>query len=174
MPATENLNKTEWSSLTGLILDGGYEMKEPLELEVNSALFKIRILGGWGQEATVRLYHADLAQAEEQLSFWQTLREWPHPNVSIPLAAGYRWLGDVGVVYVILPIPDEKLSGVLAERALAVEEASEEDRNIASALGHLHACGLAHGSVGPANIWAVGNAIQLSVESVRRQGADLL
>jgi hypothetical protein len=175
MPATENLvNKTEWSSLTGLILDGGYEMKEPLELEVSSALFKIRILGGWGQEATVRLYHADLAQAEEQLSFWQTLREWPHPNVSTPLAAGYRWLGDVGVVYVILPIPDEKLSAVVVERALAVEEATEVVRNIASALGHLHACGLAHGSIAPENVWAVGNAIQVSVEGIRRQGADLL
>ena len=63
MPVIENLvNKTEWSSLTGLILDGGYEMKEPLELEQASALFKIRVLGGWGQEAFVRLYHADLAQ----------------------------------------------------------------------------------------------------------------
>ena len=60
MPVIENLvNKTEWSSLTGLILDGGYEMKEPLELEVASALFKIRVLGGWGQEALVRLYDAD-------------------------------------------------------------------------------------------------------------------
>jgi serine/threonine protein kinase len=175
MPVIENLvNKTEWSSLTGLILDGGYEMKEPLELEQASALFKIRVLGGWGQEALVRLYHADLAQAEEQLSFWQTLREWPHPNVSTPLAAGYRWLGDVGVVYIVLPIPDEKLSTVLTERALAEGEATEVVRNIASALGHLHACGLAHGSIAPETVLAIGNSIQVSVESVRRQGADLL
>jgi serine/threonine protein kinase len=175
MPVIENLvNKTEWSSLTGLILDGGYEMKEPLELEQASALFKIRVLGGWGQEALVRLYHADLAQAEEQLSFWQTLREWPHPNVSTPLAAGYRWLGDVGVVYIVLPIPDEKLSTVLMERALAEGEATEVVRNIASALGHLHACGLAHGSIAPETVLAIGNSIQVSVESVRRQGADLL
>ncbi|HEY1947008.1 MAG TPA: protein kinase [Bryobacteraceae bacterium] len=168
------MNKTEWSSLTGLILDGGYEMKEPLELEGASALFKIRVLGGWGQEALVRLYHADLAQAEEQLSFWQTLREWPHPNVSTPLAAGYRWLGDVGVVYIVLPIPDEKLSGVLVERSLTEGEATEVVRNIASALGHLHACGLAHGSIAPETVLAIGNSIQVSVESVRRQGADLL
>ena len=175
MPVIENLvNKTEWSSLTGLILDGGYEMKEPLELEGASALFKIRVLGGWGQEALVRLYHADLAQAEEQLSFWQTLREWPHPNVSTPLAAGYRWLGDVGVVYIVLPIPDEKLSGVLVERSLTEGEATEVVRNIASALGHLHACGLAHGSIAPETVLAIGNSIQVSVESVRRQGADLL
>jgi serine/threonine protein kinase len=175
MPAFENLvNKTEWSSLTGLILDGGYEMKEPLELEEASALFKIRVLGGWGQEALVRLYHADLAQAEEQLSFWQTLREWPHPNVSTPLAAGYRWLGDVGVVYIVLPIPDEKLSSVLVERPLTEGEATEVVRNIASGLGHLHACGLMHGSIAPETVLAIANAMQVSVESVRRQGADLL
>jgi len=157
-----------------MILDGGYELKEPLALEQASAIFKVRILGSNGQEATVNFYEADLAQAEEQLSFWQTLREWPHPNVSTPLAAGYRWLGEVGVVYVVLPIPDEKLSVVLRERRLTAIEAAEVARSIMSALGHVHACGLAHGGISPETVLAVGESIQISTESVRRQGAELL
>ena len=90
------------------------------------------------------------------------------------LGCGLSLAGGCGVVYIVLPIPDEKLSGVLVERPLTEGEATEVVRNIASALGHLHACGLAHGSIAPETVLAIGNSIQVSVESVRRQGADLL
>ncbi len=168
------VKKTDWPALTGVILDGGYELKEPFALDETSATFKVRILGSCGQEATVSFFQADLAQAEEQLSFWQTLREWPHPNINLPLAAGYRWLGEVGAVYAVLPIPDERLSGVLKERHLDAAEAGEVVRSVTGALGHLHACGLAHGAISPDTVLALGDSVQLSTGSVRRQGADLL
>jgi Protein kinase domain len=175
MTDTEILvKKTAWLTLPGVILDGGFELKGALATGETSATFGARILGAGGQEATVSFYQADLAQAEEQLSFWQTLREWPHPNLSTPLAAGYRWLGDTGVVYLVLPIPDEKLSGVLRERALDADEAAELVRSVASALGHLHACGLAHGNISPETVLATRDAVQLSTDAVRRQGAELL
>ena len=58
---TENLTavatKIDWSSLSGVILDGGYELKEVLETRDNAARVRVRILGSGGKTATAYFMH---------------------------------------------------------------------------------------------------------------------
>jgi hypothetical protein len=158
----------DWPNLEGVILDGGYELKQALGHTPAAASFRVRVLGGAGLEATARFHRADMAQASEQLALWELLRELPHRNVTAPLAAGCKSVNGHNTVYVVLGIPDDTLSALAGERALTEEEAREVLTSAAKGLGHLHANGLAHGCVSPAAILAHGDSIQLAGECVRK------
>jgi hypothetical protein len=158
----------EWPSLEGAILDGGYELKQELGHTASAATFQVRVLGGAGLQATAIFHRADAAQASEQLALWQLLRELRHRHLTAPLAFGRKSVAGRDTVYVVLGIPDDKLSALAGERALTEEEAREVLRSSAKALGHLHANGLAHGCVSPETILAHGDSIQLACECVRK------
>jgi len=171
---TENLTavatKIDWSSLSGVILDGGYELKEVLETRDNAARVRVRILGSGGKTATAYFMHLEPADAEDQLDIWTTLREAPHPNLNRPAALGKREVSGLQTVYMLLPDADEKLAAVVPERPLEWEEAAEVLQSCEKALAHLHAHGLLHGSVSPQSVEAVGYSVQLNTESVYRIG----
>jgi hypothetical protein len=158
----------EWPSLEGAILDGGYELKHALGHTAEYASFQVRVLGGAGLEATAKFHRADAARASEQLALWELLRELRHRNVTATLAFGRKSVNGHETVYVVLGIPDDKLSALAGERALTEEEAREVLRSAARALAHLHANGLAHGCVSPDTILAQGDSIQLAGECVRK------
>ena len=158
----------EWPSLAGAILDGGYELRRALGHTAAAATFQVRVLGGAGLEATAKFHRANATQAGEQLALWELLRELRHRNVTAPLAFGRKSVNGHDTVYVVLGIPDDKLSALAGERALTEEEAREVLRSAARALGHLHANGLAHGCISPDTILAHGDSIQLAGECVRR------
>jgi hypothetical protein len=171
-PSTEEIAAgPNWSSLSGVALDGGYELKRAIQSAPGSATFQVRVLGSGGLEATARFYYADPALLDEQLALWLTLPELSHPNLSIPLAAGRRRIGELETAYVVLPIPDEKLSGVLTERALDEREAIEVMESVSAALAHLHSYGFAHGCVSPETVLAVGPSVQLASENLRKLNA---
>jgi hypothetical protein len=157
-----------WPSLEGAILDGGYELKHALGHTAAAATFQVRVLGGAGLKATAKFHRAEAAQAGEQLALWKLLRELPHRNVSAPLAFGRKSVDGQDTVYVVLGIPDDRLSALAGERALTEEEAREVMRSAARALAHLHANGLAHGCVSPDTMVAHGDSIQLAGECVRK------
>jgi hypothetical protein len=157
-----------WKLLPGTILDGGYEMQELLEADERKARFKIRVLGDRTIDAFASFFPVSGTAAQEQIEAWELLRRVPHANVSKPLAAGRRELDGAEVVYVVLRNADETLNGVLGERALKAEEATEVLLNGARALEHLSRHGLVHGSLSPEQVLAVGDSIQLSAEGVRK------
>jgi serine/threonine protein kinase len=162
--------KIDWASLSGVILDGGCELKEALEVREDSAKLRVRILGSGGQMGSAYFLSLPPKDADDQLDIWETLREVQHPNLSRPLAVGKRQVSGVETVYLVLPDPDEKLAAVVPERPLEWEEAAEVLQSLEKGLAHLHAYGLMHGSVSPETVQAVGYTIQLSTESVRRLG----
>ena|GEM_PF-2322705 len=159
---------SEWSSLEGVILDGGYELKNAIAPTDTDAAFRVRVLGGAGLEATAQFYLTPAPDAERQLMLWQLLRELPHRNITTPFAAGRRIVNGNETAYVVLGIPDDKLSGIAGERPLSEAEAREVIRSAARALGHLHANGLAHGCISASTVLANGDSIQLAGECVRR------
>src|SRR5438105_4596973 len=107
-----------WPGLEGAILDGGYELKRRLRHTAETATFQVRVLGGAGLEATAKFHKAEEAQAGEQLALWELLRELRHRNVTAPLAFGRKSVNGHDTVYVVLGIPDDRLSAVAGERAL--------------------------------------------------------
>ena len=136
----------EWTSLVGAVLEGGYELKRLLSHSAEGAVFQVRVLGGAGLELTAKFHRAGPSQSAGQLAIWELLRELPHRNLSAPVASGRKIVDGRQTVYVLLAIPDDRLSSLPGERALTEEEAREVLRSSIKALGHLHANGLAHGT----------------------------
>ena len=158
----------EWTSLEGAVLEGGYELKRLLSHSAERAVFQVRVLGGAGLELTAKFHRAGPSQSAGQLAIWELLRELPHRNLSAPVASGRKIVDGRQTVYVLLAIPDDRLSSVPGERALTEEEARKVLRSSIKALGHLHANGLAHGCISPDQILAHGETIQLAGECVRK------
>jgi hypothetical protein len=158
---------SEWRLLQGVILDGGYELKNAIELNDAEAVFKVHVLGAGGLEAIARFYSAEPPALDAQLLLWEAVKALRHPNLATPLAAGRKSIGGAEAVYVVLGIPDERLVGVLAERALSEEESVDVFQSAAKALTHLHANGLTHGCVSPETVLANGESVQLAGECVR-------
>jgi eukaryotic-like serine/threonine-protein kinase len=168
---SEEIHTTpDWTSLSGRVLEGGYEVQELLEAEHDRAKYKIRVLGGGGVEAFADFVRAEGAAAEDQVQLWEAARELQHPNLNTPLTTGQTQQDGVDLIYVVLRKPDEILSSALLERPLACDEAGEVLASISRALEHLHQQDLVHGCVSPEQILATGDSIQLSTEWVRRAG----
>ena len=160
--------ESAWHNLQGVILDGGYELKDALELSDRAAAFKVRILGSGGREGTAYFLQLDSKDATDQIDIWETLREIRHPNLAPPMATGRRDVSGAEAIYVVMGDPDEKLISIIPERPIEWEEAAELLSSVEKALSHLHAYGLVHGCVSPETVGAVGYSIQLSTECVRR------
>ncbi len=168
--ATALATKIDWSSLSGVILDGGYELKEVLDGRDDGAKLRVRILGSGGKTGTAYFLHLDSAAADDQFDIWQTLRDAPHPNINRPAALGRRDVAGYYTIYFVLADADEKLSSVVPERPLEWEEAAEVLHSCEKGLAHLHAHGLIHGSLSPETVEAVGYSVLLNTENVRRLG----
>jgi TonB family protein len=65
---------------------------------------------------------------------------------------------------------EENLSQVVSERPLTENEATEMLKPAVAALAYLHARGLVHGRIKPANIMANGDELKLSSDDLRRRG----
>ena len=168
--ATALATKIDWTSLSGVILDGGYELKEVLDGRDDGAKLRVRILGSGGKTGIAYFLHLDSAAADDQFDIWQTLRDAPHPNLSRPITLGRREVAGYYTIYFLLADADEKLASVVPERPLEWEEAAEVLHSCEKGLAHLHAHGLIHGSLSPETVEAVGYSVQLNTENVRRLG----
>ncbi len=158
----------DWSSLEGTTLEGGYQVAEPLSSDDRTACFRIRVLGEYRRKAFANFYRGTGPVLQEQLDIWKRAREIQHSNLSMPLSVGRLPLQGAEVVYIVLDKPDEVLSGVLQKRELVNEEADEILRGVARALQELHARDLVHGTVSPDRVFAFGDSIKLSAESLRK------
>ena len=157
-----------WPTLSGRILDGGYEIQELLEADGPHATFKIRVLGAHGINAYVDLFQVNATAAQEQMDAWSAAKELKHPNLNTPLSSGWTQLDGADLIYVVLNRADERLSSVLRERALNSKETGELLKSVVGGLQHLHGHGFVHGCVSPEQVLAMGESIKLSTVCIRR------
>ena len=159
----------DWSSLKGLTLDGGYELKELTANDSDRAVFSVRVLGDYSLKASAIFYAASGNSGEEQIALWQTVRSiGQRANLRMPLDIGSLLVGDSEVSYEVLEDAEETLAALLERRALSAEEATDTLRNLEQAAGELHAHALVHGCISPDQVLAMGDSIKLATESVRR------
>src|SRR5438270_13662314 len=119
---TEQATTTQinWTGLSGVILDGGYELEDLLEAEQARATFKTRILGDRFTEAVSHFFVADKSRAEKQIGIWQGIRAIRHPNVIAPMGAGRRQVGGTDLAYVVVARGDEAMGAVWGGRPFTV------------------------------------------------------
>ncbi|MBV9301033.1 MAG: protein kinase [Acidobacteriaceae bacterium] len=166
--AQDSGNHLDWMSLQGTTLEGGYVLEQCLGADERSIIFKAQATGEQNAPAIVKMYRAGLRAAEEQIALWEEIRKLEHPNLLQIFATGRATMHREELVYVVVERADETLADVLAERPLSADEAGEALVSVCRGLEQLHAAGFVHGHLAPAQILAVGNAIKLSTEGVRR------
>src|SRR4051812_31191226 len=128
---TEQLEKQNWMSLSGKILEGGFELKDLIEADDTRALFRARVLGDRELVATALFRRLDAASADRQVELWEGVRALRDPHLNSPLGCGTAELNGSRTAYVVLRQPDESLGGVLRQRALTVAETKEAILNLA-------------------------------------------
>ncbi|MGH9584084.1 MAG: protein kinase domain-containing protein [Bryobacteraceae bacterium] len=160
----------DWMRFQGTVLEGGYQLEDMIAADAEFAAFRVRVLGDAWLDVVAHFYACEARAAEEQVAVWQILRQLRHRNLNTPLDSGQKeWDGRVAA-YVVLKRTEERLSGVLEERALRPAEAGEVLTSLSRALAALHEHGLVHGCIAPEHVLGTEDAILLSTECVRREG----
>ena len=160
----------DWPKLEGIVLEGGYEIQDLVAADQSSRTFKIRVLGDASAHLLTKVFLAAGGLSNEQVALWNKAKDFQHPNLIAPTAAGRTQVDGTEFIYVIVERPEEVLDDILRERPLNAEEAGEVLVGAARALEYLHARGFAHGCVSPRQVFAVGESIKLSCESIRGIG----
>jgi TonB family protein len=155
---------------------------------VNSDFYLRSCLGGWAftadssnreqgrdsQSVVIKLVEENAPEANRRLESWHLASGISHPDLIRLFQIGRCRIGNTAFVFAALEPADEALSQVLPYRPLTEAETLSLLDPVLNALAHLHANGLAHGHIKPANIMACGELVKLSSDGVIRSGAAIL
>lgn len=166
-----------WPQLQGRIVGDGYRLVRYLDGTETSGRFEAKLdepesRNAPAGRAMVQLFALTPRQAKERLELWRTFQLLNRPELLKILASGTADWPDLHFDYLVTELPDESLAGVLQDRPLDEEEARQVLESVAAALVLMHDRQCVHASVQPANIYAVGDAIKLSVATVQHPGAS--
>jgi len=154
-----------WSSLEGVTFADKFQLQKLVSENGNIACFLARVAGGPQPLGWLWLSIETGGADHPQLDRWQTAG-LSHPNLLQNWETGRGDRGDTSMSYLLTEPADETLASVLQERPLNQVEALEAVLAVAKVLSYLHARMLAHGSVEPASIFAVGDTIKLSSATI--------
>lgn len=122
------------------------------------------------QTTAIKLIAQDSPGAENRFASWRFAASLSHPNFIRIFQSGRCQIGDARLLYVVMELADEDLSQIIPRRPLTETEAREMLPPALDALAYLHANGLVHGQIKPANIMASGDQLKLSSDGIRRVG----
>ena len=160
-----------WKQWEGRVVDGKFPLQTYLGGSDHSAVFLTVIQGGKGaaEKAAIKLIPRS-AGAENQLTRWRAVGELMHPNLLAIYESGRCKLDGTKLLYAIEEYAEENLSQILPDRALTADETRGMLSPILAALQFAHDHGMVHGRIQPSNIFAVGDAVKLSSDSLKSDG----
>jgi TonB family protein len=160
-----------WEQFVGQVVDGNFPLLQLLGGSESSAVFLTeRHDGDRIAKAAIKLIPATPENNELQLSRWRMAAELSHPHLLRLFETGSCELGGIPLLYVVMECAEENLAQVLSQRALTPGETRTMLEPLLDVLGYVHAKGLVHGHIKPANIMAIGDALKLSSDSLLRAG----
>jgi TonB family protein len=154
----------------GQIVDRIFPLRQYLGGSDHSAVFLTEYGSGEPQKAAIKLFAAEAATAELQLSNWEFAGQLSHANLLRLFRSGRCRLGDNDLLYLVMEYAEEDLSQILPQRALTPEETRDMLGPVLDALEYLHGKGFVHGDLKPANILASGDQLKLSSDTISRVG----
>ena len=157
-------------NFAGRVLDNDLSLTECIGGTSHTAVFKGLFSG---QTVAVKLFAVDTASIDRQLADLQLIEKLSHPHLLRVLKTGQSELDGTRFAYVVTEFAEENLAQVLSERALTPPETREVLQSTLDVLTYLHAQGLVHSNLKPANILAIGDRLKISAESVGRNGDPL-
>lgn len=160
-----------WNEYEGKTIEGTYTLERLLYPEGRNGFFSTR--NGTGTPAVVRLTESLNDQAE-MFAKWRTIRDLEHPNLLAIRSYGQTVLDESPLLYAVLEPADMNLGEILRERAMTPEETREIAESAIAALRALHENGLVHGHIEASAVFAVGEAVKLRSDCVRKapEGAE--
>jgi len=148
-----------WEELSGSKVCGGYLLRRLIGSTEESAVY----LTSYGEmNAALKLRTADEAAPE--------VPPVEHRNLIEIIERGTSDIGGSRYHYFVTELADESLGNIIASRALTPDETREMLAPLLETLTYLHEQGLAHGSIKPSNILAVGDSVKFSADTVRPVG----
>ncbi len=157
-------NAERWQ---GQLVDGKFLIGRVLGGSDRSAVFIVE-KGVGATPAVIRLVEAD--SVDEQLARWRAAAKLHHPNLMQIFDGGRCQMDGRDLCYVVTEYAEENLAQIIPERRLTADEAQQVLRDLLAVLGYIHGQGFVHGRVKPSNIFAAGETIKLSSESLRPAG----
>lgn len=157
----------------GQIVEGTFPLRQYLGGTDHSAVFLTEFGEGVPQKAAIKLYPADPATADLQLSSWESAAQLSHPNLLRLHRSGRCRIDGNDLLYLVMEYAEEDLSQILPQRALSTEETRDMLDPVLDALQYLHGKGFVHGDLKPANILAIGDHLKLSSDAISRIGEAL-
>ena len=161
-----------WKNWEGQVVDNRFPLRQLLGESGHSAVFLTERLDRGGAKAAIKLVAAGGSAAEERLLRWRQVARLSHPNILPLYHYGKCQLGGLDLLFAVMEFADETLAEILPQRALSAEEARQMLEPALSGLVFLHQQGLVHGDIQPANIFAVGETIKLSSDTIRSISAS--
>jgi eukaryotic-like serine/threonine-protein kinase len=154
----------------GQIVEGIFPLRQYLGGSDHSAVFLTEHGAGEPQKAAIKLFPADPATADSQISRWEFASQLSHPNLLRIFRAGRCQLGGDDLLYLVMEYAEEDLADILPQRALTPEETRDMLFPVLDALEYLHGKVFVHGDLKPANILATGDHLKLSSDAISRIG----
>ena len=153
-----------WTEYEGRTIEGAYTLGKLLRSEGRNGFFATS--DTTGNSAVIRLTEAHYDE-DELLKRWRQVSGMHQDNLIEIERFGQTNFDGVPLTYALMEPNDANLGDVLRERPLTVTETTEVAKSVLSALIALHASGLVHEFIEPANILAVGDVVKLRSDCVR-------
>lgn len=154
----------------GQVVEGIFPLQQYLGGSDHSAVFLTQRAGAEPQKAAIKLFPADPATADLQLTSWKFAEQLSHPNLLRLFRSGRCRIDGNDLLYLVMEYAEEDLSQILPQRALTPEETRDMLSPVLDALEYLHGKGFVHGDLKPANILATGDHLKLSSDAISRIG----
>ncbi|HUI83565.1 MAG TPA: TonB family protein [Candidatus Binatia bacterium] len=159
---------TGWQQWDGRIVNGKFPLRRYLGGSEESVVYLTEI---GAAKAVIRLIGADAPQAEAQVACWKLAGQLSHPNLVRIFETGV-WHADdeQDMHFAVVEYCEESLAEVLRQRPLTPAETRDMLLPALDALQYLHAQGIVHGEINPANVLATGDQVKLSTDSLHHSG----
>jgi len=158
----------------GRLIDRRFPLFEWLGSAESGELFRTELPGPESgsptQKAAIRLVPAEIEGAQVQFDDWAQAEGISHPHLLRIFESGHGRIDENEFLYVVMELPEETLAQVLPTRTLTTSEAGEMLAPLLDALAYLHAKGLVHGHLAPANILVAGDRLKLSADALQQSG----
>ena len=157
----------------GQVVKGKFQLGRVLGGSEGSSVFLVDGSTGVPEKAVIRLAAATSAEGRDPLQRWEEAAKLSHPNLMRIFETGRCQLAGKDLFYAVSEYGEENLAQIIPERALTVDEARQLLRDLLAALVFIHGKGLVHGSLKPSNIFAIGDSIKASSDTLRPAGRPL-